>query len=84
MIPGFEIMCANKNQQGIIVRIGGEGWSLEAREAMVKLMSTELRLIMRINNEFVDIGIRGEGFDSYLVLEPDGFPLHALTDLQSC
>ncbi len=84
MNSGFEVMCANKNHKNVIVRVGGVGWSLEAREAMVKMMSNQLRLRIRVNHEFIDIGIRGEGFDSYFVLEPDGFPLHDLTDLPSC
>jgi hypothetical protein len=84
MMSGFEVTCANKNQRGFIVRIGGEGWSMDAREALVKIMSNQVRLRVRVNNQFADIGIRGEGSDAYLALEPDGFPLHDLTDLPSC
>lgn len=84
MMSGFEVTCANKNQRGVIVRVGGEGWSMEMREALVKIMSGQLRLRIRVNQDFADIGIRGEGFDAYLVVEPEGFPLHDLTDLPSC
>jgi hypothetical protein len=31
----------------------------------------------------VQVGVRGEGFDAYFVLEPDGFPLHNL-NFPSC
>jgi hypothetical protein len=84
MMSGFEITCANKNQRGLIVRIGGQGWSMEARDAIKKIMSNQVRLRIRVNEAFTDIGIRGEGFDAYLVLEPEGFALHDLNDLPSC
>jgi hypothetical protein len=83
-MSGFEITCANRSAQGMITRIGGDGWSLEAREAIVKLISNQLRLTVRTNGNYVQVGVRGEGFDAYLALEPDGFPLHKLTDLPSC
>lgn len=81
---GFEITCANKNQQGFIVRIGGAGWSLEAHEAIVRIISKQLQLRIRVNGIYAQVGIRGKGFDSYLALEPDGFPLHDLEDLPGC
>jgi hypothetical protein len=83
-MSGFEVTCANKNQRGVIVRVGGAGWSMETREVLLKIMSNQLRFRIRVNEEFIDIGIRGEGFDAYLALEPEGFPLNDLTDLPSC
>lgn len=84
MISGFEITCANKNYRGVIVRIGGQGWSMDLRDAIVKVVNKQLRLNVRVNGTPVEVGVRGDGFDSYLALEPDGFPLHDLTDLPSC
>lgn len=79
-----EITCANKNPRGVIVRIGGEDWSLSVRDAIVKLSSRQLRLTLLFDNEMVEIGVRGEGSNAYLVLEPDGRPLHDLEGLPSC
>lgn len=84
MASGFRIMCANKNQQGFIIRVAGSGWTLTAHEAIVKLNNQQLRFNVRVDGKDIDVGVRGEGFDAYLVLEPDGFPLHNLTDLPSC
>jgi hypothetical protein len=83
-MSGFEITCANKDVRGRIIRIGGEGWSMEIRDAIVKTVSHHLRLYVRVNGTLVEVGVRGEGFDAYLALEPEGFPLHNLTDLASC
>ncbi len=83
-MTGFEITCANRNPQGLIVRIGGDGWSLDTHEAIVRVVSSQLQLRIRVNGSSVQVGVRGEGFDSYLALEPDGFPLHSLNDLPSC
>ena len=77
-MSGFEITCINKNARGLVARIGGEGWSLSAHDAVVKLISSQIRLIIHLNGETVQVSVRGEGFDAYLVLEPDGFPLHNL------
>lgn len=60
------------------------GWSLDIREAVVKIMSAQIRLYIQVKGQFVEIGIRGDGSDSFLVLEPDGFPLHNLPDFPSC
>lgn len=84
MVSGLEILCASKNYAGNIIRIGGDGWSLEAREAIVKILNGQLRLNIRVDGIYLDVGLRGEGFDTYLVIEPDGFPLHNLSDLPSC
>jgi hypothetical protein len=67
----------------MVIRIGGDGWSLSAHDAIVKLISSQLRLTIGANGETFQIAVRGEGFDAYLALEPDGFPLHNLEFL-SC
>jgi hypothetical protein len=81
VISGFEVTCGNKDPRGIIIRIGGEGWSLPVQEAIMKILSEQLRLNIRVEGKLVDVGVRGEGPDAYLALEPDGDPLHDLTDL---
>lgn len=83
-MSGFEITCVNKDQRGAIVRIGGQGWSLTIHEAVVKIISHQLRLWVRVDGADFDVGVRGEGFAAYLVIEPEGFALHNLTALQSC
>jgi hypothetical protein len=83
-LSGFEITCANKNQQGVIVRLGGQGWSLSLHEAVLGIVQNQLRLCILIGNEYFDIGIRGDGNDSYLVLEPEGKPLKEVAGLVSC
>jgi hypothetical protein len=83
-MSGFEITCANKNRSGSIIRVGGEGWSLAVGEAITKLLSQQLRLTVRTDGKMMDVGIRGNGSDAYLAIEPDGFPLHNLADLPSC
>lgn len=82
-MSGFEITCLNKNSRGVVVRIGGQGWSLGAHEAIVKIISQQARYVIRINGDYVQVGVRGEGFDAYLALEPDGFALHNL-NIPSC
>ena len=82
-MSGFKITCANKNANGLIVRITGEGWSLGVHEAIVKIISNQVRLAICIDGKLVQVGVCGEGFDAYLALEPDGFPLHNL-DVPSC
>jgi hypothetical protein len=77
-MSGFEITCINKNSRGLVVRIGGSGWSLGAHDAIVKVVSNQIRFSIRANGNLVQVGVRGEGIDAYLVLEPDGFPLHNL------
>jgi hypothetical protein len=84
MASGFQITCANKNPNGVIVRVGGQGWSLSIHEAIVKISSQQLRLHIRLDNEYFDIGVRGNGTSAYLVLEPDGTPLHNVSGLPSC
>ena len=83
-MSGFEIACVNKDQRGLIVRVGGDGWSMPIQKAITDVISNQLRLYIRVDAQFFEIGVRGEGFDSYLALEPDGLPLHELTDLPSC
>ena len=84
MSSGFQISCANKNLNGTIVRLGGEGWSLSHHEAILKINGNLLRLTISIGNESFDIGVRGEGDSAYLVLEPEGKALHELEGLASC
>jgi hypothetical protein len=84
MASGLEITCANKNNQGVIVRIGGPGWSLSTHEAIMNLLNKEICLHLYIGNASFDIGVQGEGNNAYLILEPDGTPLHQLDQLQSC
>ena len=83
-MSGFEITCANRDQHGLIVRVGGVGWSMPIHEAIVRLTSQQIRLHIRVGDALKDVGIRGAGFESYLALEPDGRPLQALLDLASC
>jgi|FLYN01.1.fsa_nt_gi hypothetical protein len=83
-MSGYEITCANRDTRGGIVRIGGEGWSLSVHEAIVKLVSQQLRLNIYVDGRLYDVGVRGDGADAYLAVEPDGFPLHSLAGLQSC
>ena len=82
-MSGFEITCANKNSSGSVVRIGGEGWSLGAHEAIAKIISNQLRFTIHVDGNSVQLGVRGEGFDTYLALEPEGVPLHNL-NVPSC
>ena len=84
MTSGLEITCINKDQRGLIIRIGGENWSLSIHEAITKLLSEQVRMYIRTDDAFATVGVRGDGAESYLVLEPDGFPLHNVASLQSC
>ncbi|NJL94008.1 MAG: hypothetical protein HC915_09890 [Anaerolineae bacterium] len=84
MPSGFQVTCANKNPQGVIVRLGGPGWSLSCHEAVQKINAQLLRLHIFIGDEAFDIGIRGSGNDAYLVLEPDAKPLSEVEALRSC
>jgi hypothetical protein len=84
MPSGFQVTCANKNQQGVIVRVGGPGWSLSHHEAIRKIDSRQLRLYIFIGDVSFDIGVRVMGNDAYLVLEPDGKPLSEVVELRSC
>lgn len=84
MATGFQVTCANKNQQGVVVRIGGPGWSLSIQEAIQKITGKHLRLHIFIGDEAFDIGVRGSGNSVYLVLEPDGKPLSEVPELRSC
>lgn len=84
MISGFQITCANKNLNGTIVRLGGPGWSLSHREAIHRILGNELRLHIFIGDESFDIGVRGEGDDAHLVLEPEAKALHEVEGLASC
>jgi hypothetical protein len=83
-MSGYEITCANRDSRGVIIRIGGKGWTLTVREAIIQLTTQRLRLMIYLDGRQAEVGIRGEGNESYLAVEPDGFPLHDLTDLQSC
>lgn len=84
MASGFEIRCINKNPQGVIVRVGGAGWSLSAQEAIAKFLSQQLRFNLLLGEKYVDIGVRGEGVDAYLTVEPEGYPLHEIVGIPSC
>jgi hypothetical protein len=84
MTAGFQILCANKNPQGLIMRLGGDGWSLSHHQAIVGLLHKRLRLHIFIGNESFEIGVRGDGMDSYLVLEPNGERLSEVEGLRSC
>jgi len=84
MVSGLEITCANRDSQGIILRIGGQGWTLPVHEAVVKVISQQLRLNISVDGQLLDVGVRGDGSDAYLAIEPDGYALHDLADLQSC
>jgi hypothetical protein len=84
MAAGHQITCANKNQNGLIVRVGGQGWSLSIHEAILKISSQQVRLHIRQGNDYFAIGVRGEGTSAYLVLEPDERPLHEVIGLPSC
>lgn len=81
---GFQITCANKNQNGTIVRVGGSGWSLSLHEIIVKIISNQRRYSIYIGDTQYEIGVRGDGGNAYLVLEPDGKPLSEIDGLQSC
>jgi hypothetical protein len=81
---GFEITCANMNPNGMLTRVGGVNWSLGIQEAINKLITGQLRLYVRVDNELVDIEVRGEGASAHLALATDGSPLHTLNDLPSC
>jgi hypothetical protein len=83
-MSGFEITCVNKNARGNIVSVGGDGWNLVIYEAIRKTVSQQLRLNIQVEGRSVAVGVRGDGMDAYLALEPDGFPLHQLTNLPSC
>ncbi len=84
MASGFEITCANKNPHGVIVRVGGQGWSLSIHEAVLRISIQQLRLHICLGNEYFDIGVRGDGTSAYLVLEPDGTHLNEVAGLPSC
>ena len=83
-MSGLEITCANRDQNGMIIRIGGDGWSLGVQDAITRLMMQQLRVYVRVENALLIVGVRGENADAYLALEPEGYPLHDLTSLQSC
>jgi hypothetical protein len=83
-MSGFEMTCANKTRGGLITRVGGDGWSLDIRDAIMKLLTQQIVIYIRTDNQLIQIGVRGQGSDAYLALEPEGFPLHNLTDLPSC
>ena len=84
MPTGFQVTCANKNQQGVIVRVGGPGWSLSLSEVIQKIDGQQLRLHIFIGDEVFDIGVRVADNDAYLVLEPDATPLSEVSELKSC
>lgn len=84
MLSGYQITCANKNQNGTIVRVGGQGWSLSHYEAIQKIVIKQMTLYISIGDKSFYIGVRGVGDDSYLVLEPDGKLLSDVEHLRSC
>lgn len=83
-MSGFEITCVNKNPNGMIVRIGGQGWSLSVNEAISKLISHQVRLNLLLDGQYVDIGVQGEGTNAFLTLEPAGKSLHEIKNLPGC
>ena len=83
-MSGFEITCVNKDQRGQIIRLGVVGWTLTPREAVVKVISQQLRLYVRVENHLFDVGVRGEGFAAYLVIEPEGLALAGVAEVPSC
>lgn len=84
MTSGLQITCANKNPNGTIVRIGGSRWSMSLHEAIFQLTSYHLRFHIFIGDTSYNVGVRGDGQSSYLVLEPDGKPLADIEGLFSC
>jgi|GEM_PF-3975662 len=84
MASGYQITCANKNQNGTIVRIGGVGWSYSQQEAIRKILMKQLSMYIVVGNETFTIAVRGEGNDTYLVLEPGEKPLDNIDELKSC
>ncbi len=84
MSSGFQITCANKNVSGMIVRIGGPGWSMKTHEAIVRIVTRRIRLNILVGDAHYDVGVRGDGVNAFLALEPDGTPLHEIDGLQSC
>lgn len=84
MSSGFQVTCANKNRNGTIIRLGGPGWSLSHHEVIQKISSNQLRLHIYIGYTCFDIGVRGDGDDAYLVLEPEGIALASVEELFSC
>lgn len=83
-LSGFSITCANKNQSGKIIRIGGQGWSLEIRDALKRIIDNTIKLNITIGNSTYYIGIRGNGDNIYAVLEPGGKRLDDIDGLHSC
>lgn len=83
-MSGYEITCINKNLHGALVRIGGVNWSLGIHEAIVQIVSQQIRLFVYFDGQAVEIGVRGDGPAAYLALEPDGAPLQDLATLPSC
>jgi hypothetical protein len=44
MMSGLEITCVNKDRRGLIMRIGGENWSISIQDAITKLLSKQVRM----------------------------------------
>lgn len=84
MMSGFEITCVNKNPSGAIVRIGGQGWSLAAQEAIMKIITEQLRFCILLGGQYVEVGVRGDSSNHYLAIEPEGYALHEVAGLPSC
>ena len=53
-------------------------------DAIMKILSGQVQINIRINGELQLIGVRGSGSDSYLAIDNDGYALHDFPDLQSC
>jgi hypothetical protein len=84
MSAGFHVTCANKDIRGNIIRVGGPGWSLSVHEMVVKIVTGQLRFMVKVGDADYDIGVRGEGQQAYLVIESTGQALHDLDGLLSC
>ncbi len=65
------------------MRVGGQGWSAAIHEVIVQIISQQARFFVQVGDNFVEVGVRGDGFDAYLALEPDGVALHNL-NIPSC
>ena len=83
-MSGFHVTCINRNPAGLIIRIGGADWSMSLAEAISGLVYKRLRLTILIGNEYFDIGLRGQGSNTYLVVEPEGKALAVIEGLYSC
>lgn len=83
-LPDYQITCANKNQNGTIIRVGGQGWSLSHHEAIQKILTNQITMHILVGNQLFLLSVQGKGSDAHLVLEPDGMLLSDVKQLISC